>query len=74
MLAKPGDFALTNAKATGVRACKVAWRPDSRELAVVQADEACGETAGSLVRVPAGAPSEQQQLSAERATTRCTSR
>jgi hypothetical protein len=62
VLAKPGDFPQTNAKPTGVRACKVAWRPDSRELAVIQADAGCQEAAGSLVRVPVAAPSDQQQL------------
>ncbi|MGH2969888.1 MAG: PASTA domain-containing protein, partial [Solirubrobacteraceae bacterium] len=47
-LAKAGDFLLTNAKPTGVRACKVVWRSDGKELVVVQADEACAEPNGEL--------------------------
>ena len=45
----PDDFPLTSAKATPVRACKVAWRGDSQELIVVQADAGCAEQTGSLV-------------------------
>jgi hypothetical protein len=51
-LAKPGDLLLTSAKPTGVRACKAAWRSDSRELVVVQADEFCDEDVGELIRLP----------------------
>ena len=39
-LTKAGDTLMTNAKETGVRACKVVWRSDGKELVVVQADEA----------------------------------
>jgi beta-lactam-binding protein with PASTA domain len=60
VLAKPSDFFLTNARRTGVRACKVNWRPDGRELVVVQADENCFEPVGSLVRVGARNPEEDQ--------------
>ncbi|HVL97396.1 MAG TPA: PASTA domain-containing protein, partial [Solirubrobacteraceae bacterium] len=49
-LAKPGDFELTKAKLLPVRACKVSWRPDSLEVAVVQADD-CQAGVGDLVRV-----------------------
>jgi len=63
-LAKPGDFLLTNAKPTGVRACKLAWRSDGRELVVVQADEACGEEVGALVRLPVADPKQQTELNA----------
>ena len=60
----PGDFLLTNAKPTGVRACKLAWRSDGRELVVVQADEACGEEVGALVRLPVADPKQQTELNA----------
>ncbi len=60
-LAKPGDLLLTSAKPTGVRACKAAWRSDSVDLVVVQADEFCGEDVGELVRLPANSPKENQQ-------------
>jgi Tol biopolymer transport system component len=63
-LAKPSDFLLTNAKPTNTRACKVTWRPDGKELVVVQADEVCSEDNGSLVRLPANDPSNQKQLNA----------
>jgi beta-lactam-binding protein with PASTA domain len=61
-LGNPKDFLLTDAKAVGVRACKVAWRSDNAELVVVQADEACAEANGQLVRMPVDKPREQQQL------------
>jgi beta-lactam-binding protein with PASTA domain len=59
-LTKPNDFFLTEARATRVRACKVNWRPDGRELVVVQADENCFESVGSLVRVQANNPTRGQ--------------
>jgi beta-lactam-binding protein with PASTA domain len=34
-----------------VRACEVAWRPDGRELAVVQSDDDCARPLGEIVRV-----------------------
>jgi beta-lactam-binding protein with PASTA domain len=63
-LAKPNDFPLTNAKATAVRACKVTWRSDGRELALVQADEACQEDVGSLVRLEVSGARKQTALNA----------
>ena len=36
----PEDFALSSAKQTPVRACKVTWRGDSKEVLVVQGDAA----------------------------------
>jgi beta-lactam-binding protein with PASTA domain len=64
LLAEPGDLLLTNAETTGVRACKVEWRPDGRELVVVQADELCQESVGALVRVPVRNPQDQTQVAA----------
>ena len=61
-LAKPDDFLLTSAKATGVRACKVAWRTDNQEITVVQADENCTEENGTLVRLPVKHPDQQEQV------------
>jgi hypothetical protein len=63
-LAKPNDFLLSSAKPTTVRACKVAWRGDSQELVVMQADEACQERVGSLVRLSAKNPTDQTELNA----------
>jgi hypothetical protein len=50
LLTTPGDFALEKAKATGVRACKATWRPDSLEVAVVQSDN-CEDGTGDIARV-----------------------
>jgi len=61
-MAKRGDFLLTDAKALRVRACKVIWRPDGEELVVVQSDDCIQAATGDLVRLPAGDPTEQQQL------------
>jgi beta-lactam-binding protein with PASTA domain len=55
-LTKPGNVGLNNAKSTGIRACKVAWQPDSLAVAIVQADELCNEDIGSLVHVPVTDP------------------
>jgi len=39
-----------------VRACEVAWRPDGKELAVVQSDDDCGRPLGEIVRVNLASP------------------
>jgi Tol biopolymer transport system component len=58
-LTKPGNFALTNAKSTGVSACKVAWQPDSRGLVIVQADETCeGQAIGTLAHISVQDPTQ----------------
>jgi beta-lactam-binding protein with PASTA domain len=44
-----------------IRACEVAWRPDSRELAVTQADD-CSKGLGSIVRVDPAKPTVQTPL------------
>ena len=61
-LGKPKDFLLTEAKAQGIRACKVAWRSDNLELVLIQADEGCQEANGQIARMPVGQPSKQQTL------------
>jgi beta-lactam-binding protein with PASTA domain len=40
-LTSPGDFKLANAKPTPVRACKVAWRSDSKEIVVIDSGHGC---------------------------------
>jgi PASTA domain/WD40-like Beta Propeller Repeat len=40
-LTTPGDFKLANAKQTPVRACKVAWRSDSKEIVVIDSGHGC---------------------------------
>ena len=63
VLGEPDDVALENAKPTNVRACKLAWLGPT-ELVVVQADEACSESVGALVRLPVSDPRKQTQLRA----------
>ena len=46
----PGDFLLGGARTTQVEACKLAWRPDSLEVAAVQADD-CEDGVGDIARV-----------------------
>jgi beta-lactam-binding protein with PASTA domain len=62
-LTEPGDFNLENARATKVRACKLAWQPDSRELVIVVTDP-CGRP-GPLVRLAVADPDKQVQLNAD---------
>jgi hypothetical protein len=45
-----------------VRACKIAWRSDGEGLVVVQADEGCQESVGSLVRLPTKNPTDQNEV------------
>jgi beta-lactam-binding protein with PASTA domain len=63
-LAKPGDYMMAKAKPTKVPACKVTWRTDSLELAVVQADDACSQDVGSIARLPVDDPQSQTELAA----------
>ncbi|HEY6889075.1 MAG TPA: PASTA domain-containing protein, partial [Solirubrobacter sp.] len=58
----PNDFALSSAKQTAVRGCKVTWRGDSKELLVVQGDEACKEDIAVITRVPADDVRNQKEL------------
>jgi beta-lactam-binding protein with PASTA domain len=62
LLANPGDFKLADAKPLGVRACKVVWRPDGKELVVVRADDCLGSETGELIRVPVRTPKQQVSL------------
>jgi dipeptidyl aminopeptidase/acylaminoacyl peptidase len=65
-LTTPGDFRLRVAQPTGVRACKVAWRSDSRELAVLQSNELCTEDVeGTLVRLPLAHPTSLTEFAAK---------
>ena len=61
-LAKPDDFLLQDAKPLGVRACKVIWRPDGKELVVVRADDCTGSPTGELIRLPPDNPKDQRSL------------
>jgi beta-lactam-binding protein with PASTA domain len=47
----PEDFAMSSAKRAPVRACKVSWRGDSKELLIVQGAADCGEDVAVVQRV-----------------------
>jgi beta-lactam-binding protein with PASTA domain len=51
-----GLSAVTREMTLPVRACEVAWRPDGKEVAVVQSDSDCGEPVGILARVDVAHP------------------
>jgi len=61
LLAKPGDPLLQNAKDLKVQACKVIWRPDGKELLIVQSDD-CSAKTGDLVRIRLDDADQQQQV------------
>jgi Tol biopolymer transport system component len=63
-LAKPTDFPMSKATATKVPACKVTWRTDSQEIAVVQADDACSQDVGSIKRMSIADTQSQTELAA----------
>jgi beta-lactam-binding protein with PASTA domain len=63
-LAKKGDFLMTSAKPTPVRACKVTYRGDGQEVMVVQADAGCTEDVGALVRFDVKDSKSQRELNA----------
>ena len=48
----PKDFALASSTQTAVPACKLAWRGDSKELAVIDQGANCSQPIGTLERVP----------------------
>ena len=50
VLSDAADLELVDPQTTGAAACDVAWRPDGKELAVVEADEACADPLGKVSR------------------------
>ena len=74
VLAKRNDFLLQNPTELKVKACKVIWRPDGKELLVVQADD-CNDVRD---RRPRAASTSTNPISSSScgspATTRRTSR
>ena len=64
-LTRAGDFPLSQAKETRLRACKLTWRPDSKALAVVEADAACDEDVGTLVTVRLRDPNRTQLIDSQ---------
>lgn len=59
------DLQLVDPQTTGAAACDVAWRPDGRELAVVQADGDCGEPFGKVARFAISKPKQTTLVTAE---------
>jgi beta-lactam-binding protein with PASTA domain len=64
-LTRRGDFSLAQATRTRARACKLAWRPDSKQLVIVEADAACHEDVGVLARLSVASPDATHTLSAK---------
>jgi beta-lactam-binding protein with PASTA domain len=62
LMTKPGDFLLQKADPLGVRACKIVWRPDGREIVAVRADDCLNSTTGELIRFAVDNPREQISL------------
>jgi beta-lactam-binding protein with PASTA domain len=56
VLGDASDLELVDPKTTGAAACDVAWRPDGRELAVVQADGDCTKPLGKVTRFALAKP------------------
>jgi beta-lactam-binding protein with PASTA domain len=57
------DMRDLDTRALPVRGCEVVWRPDGRELAVVQSDDDCSRPVGQLVRVDPRRPRETHTVS-----------
>jgi beta-lactam-binding protein with PASTA domain len=55
-IAAPDDLALEHARVLPLQGCDVEWRPDGKELAVVQSDNGCTNTRSRIVRVSPGNP------------------
>ena len=60
----PKDFAMSSAKRTPVRTCKVSWRGDSKEVLVVQGDAECGEDVAVVARVDVADVRNPKELNA----------
>lgn len=58
------DLGLEKAKRRPVQACKVVWRPDGKEVVIVQAGERCDQATGQLLRLEADREADAVPLSA----------
>jgi beta-lactam-binding protein with PASTA domain len=56
VLGDASDLELVDPEATGAAACDVAWRPDGKELAVVEADRNCTDPFGKVTRFALAKP------------------
>lgn len=65
VLGDAADLELVDPETTGAVACDVAWRPDGRELAVVEADGECSEPFGKVVRFALSDPKETTLIADE---------
>ncbi len=65
VLAKSEDTELVEPMATGAGACDVAWRPDGKELAIVEGDAMCSEPAGKVLRFSPNSPDKTAKVADE---------
>jgi beta-lactam-binding protein with PASTA domain len=56
ILAKPTDFALGHAQITSIDACQLSWRPDGKEIAVVQAQPCAPGAVGDVYGIDPSNP------------------
>lgn len=65
VLGDAADLELVDPKTTGAIACDVAWRPDGRELAVVEAGAKCAEPFGKISRFAISDPKKLTLVAGE---------
>jgi beta-lactam-binding protein with PASTA domain len=61
-LTKPKDLAMKKLKLLPLRGCDVAWRSDSKELAIVQSDPFCSAPMGSIVGLDPSKPRDLRMI------------
>jgi beta-lactam-binding protein with PASTA domain len=63
-IAKADDLRLEDARRLPVQACKVIWRPDGKEVVIVQAGALCTQPTGQLFRIEVDRSPEAVPLAA----------
>ncbi len=62
------DLKLADAESADVAACDVAWSPDAKELAVIQAGAACSSSTGTVRQFPTGKADEIKTIAGSGST------
>jgi hypothetical protein len=65
VLAEADDVSLEQPKLIDAPGCDVTWRPDSKELAVVDSDDGCTEPVGRVVRFLTSDPKKVDVVTAK---------
>ncbi len=61
-IVKSGALDPTNGKTLPLSACWVAWRPDGKDLAVIEGNPTCSQATGTVVQFPLAKPRDQLQV------------